>query len=109
MPDGFAYDPKIYYIKKGNIEVYVSGHTHRFLTVTGNALNSADVTETEDALQWLLNTYMRRPVPSAAPTGIPRKSYLTDESVIEKASLAKKHKEVPTPLAWRNHRLCLSQ
>ena len=89
LPDGFAYDPKMYYIKKGNIEVYIPGHTHRFLTVTGNALNSADVTETADALCWLLDTYMRRPVPSAAPAGIPGKSYLSDESVIEKASLAK--------------------
>ncbi len=89
LPDGFAYAPKTYYIKKGNIEVYIPGHTHRFLTVTGNAMNSADVTETADALQWLLDTYMRRPVPSAAPTGSPGKSYLSDESVIEKASLAK--------------------
>ena len=75
--------------KKGNIEVYVPGHTHRLLTVTGNALNSTDITETAEVLRWLLDTYMRRPVPSAAPIGSFGKSYLSDESVIEKASLAK--------------------
>lgn len=89
LPDGFAYDAKIYYIKKGNIEVYIPGHTNRFLTVTGNALNKTDVTETADALTWLLNSYMRRPTPpadSAVPSG---QSYLSDDSVIAKASTAK--------------------
>lgn len=32
LPDGFTYDTKTYYIKKGDIEVYIPGHTNRFLS-----------------------------------------------------------------------------
>lgn len=89
LPDGFAYDANTYYIKKSNIEVYISGHTNRFLTVTGGALNSADVVETADALIWLLDSYMCRPTPPPIPTVLLGQSYLSDESVIAKASTAK--------------------
>lgn len=87
VPEQFSYDTDIYYIKKGDIEVYIPGFTNRFLTVTGNALNREDVTETTEALTWLLNTYMHRPTPPAA-TSVSGRSYLKDESVIEKASNA---------------------
>lgn len=50
VPKQFAYDTATYYIKNGNIEVYIPGHTNRFLTVTGDVLNAADVTETAEAL-----------------------------------------------------------
>ena len=87
VPEQFSYDTDVYYIKKGDIEVYIPGFTNRFLTVTGNALNQEDVTETTEALTWLLNTYMHRPTPPAA-TSVSGRSYLKDESVIEKASNA---------------------
>lgn len=87
VPEQFSYDTDVYYIKKGDIEVYIPGFTNRFLTVTGNALNQEDVTETTEALTWLLNTYMHRPTPSAA-TSVSGRSYLKDESVIAKASNA---------------------
>lgn len=87
VPEQFSYDTDIYYIKKGDIEVYIPGFTNRFLTVTGNALNQEDVTETTEALTWLLNTYMHRPTSSAA-TSVSGRSYLKDESVIAKASNA---------------------
>lgn len=88
LPDGFTYDTKTYYIKKGDIEVYIPGHTNRFLTVTGNALTQADVTETAETLTWLLETYMRRPTPTTPAAVVCGKSYLTDDSVIAKASAA---------------------
>lgn len=88
LPSGFEYDTQTYYIKKGNIEVYIPGHTNRFLTVTGNTINGADVTETGESLVWLLDTYMRRPTPSTAATAIPNESYLSDDAVIAKASAA---------------------
>ena len=88
LPDGFTYDTKTYYIKKGNVEVYIPGHTDRFLTVTGNALTDADVVETADALVWLLETYMRRPTPPTPAVAAPGESYLSDEAVIAKASSA---------------------
>lgn len=87
VPEQFSYDTDVYYIKKGDIEVYIPGFTNRFLTVTGNALNQEDVTETTEALTWLLNTYMHRPTSSAA-TSVSGRSYLKDESVIAKASNA---------------------
>lgn len=89
LPDGFSYDAKTYYIKKGNIEVYIPGHTNRFLTVTGNALTNADVAETAGALTWLLETHMRRPTPSLPSVAAPGKSYLQDDAVISKASAAR--------------------
>lgn len=88
LPDGFTYDTQTYYIKKGDIEVYIPGHTNRFLTVTGNALTDADVAETAEALVWLLDAYMRRPTPPIPSTAVPGTSYLSDDSVIAKASEA---------------------
>ncbi len=88
LPDGFTYDTKTYYIKKGDIEVYIPGHTNRFLTVTGNTLADADVVEVAEALGWLLETHMRRPTPSTPATDIPGESYLSDKEVILKASAA---------------------
>ena len=87
VPEQFSYDTDVCYIKKGDIEVYIPGFTNRFLTVTGNALNQEDVTETTEALTWLLNTYMHRPTPPAT-TSVSGRSYLKDESVIAKASNA---------------------
>ena len=86
LPDGFSYDTGVYYIKKGDIEVYIPGHTNRFLTVTGNALTAADVVETAEALTWLLKTHMRRPTPPTPAVAVPGESYLSDEQVIAKAS-----------------------
>lgn len=89
LPSGFVYDTQTYYIKKGNIEVYIPGHTNRFLTVTGNTINGADVSETADALTWLLDTYMRRPTPPTLAVAAPGESYLSDDEVIRKASVSK--------------------
>lgn len=89
LPDGFIYDTQTFYIKKGDIEVYIPGHTNRFLTITGNAITEGDVTETADALHWLLDTYMRRPTPPTPAVAVPGESYLSDEEVIAKASAAK--------------------
>lgn len=89
LPDDFSYDTQTYYIKHGDIEVYISGHTNRFLTVTGNALTDADVVETAEALVWLLDAYMRRPTPPIPSAAVPGTSYLSDDSVIAKASEAK--------------------
>lgn len=88
LPDDFTYDTKTYYIKKGNVEVYIPGHTNRFLTVTGNAITDVDVTETAEALVWLLDTYMRRPTPPTSAVSAPGESYLSDGQVIAKASAA---------------------
>lgn len=89
LPGGFEYDTQTYYIKKDNIEVYIPGHTNRFLTVTGNTINGADVTETAESLVWLLDTYMRRPTPPTPAVAAPAESYLSDDEVIVKAASSK--------------------
>ena len=89
LPDGFIYDTAVYYIKHGDIEVYIPGHTNRFLTVTGNALTDTDVVETAEALTWLLDTHMLRPTPPTPAVDVPSESYLSDEDVIIKAASAK--------------------
>lgn len=89
VPEQLAYDTGIYYIKKGDIEVYIPGHTNRFLTVTGNVLNAADVAETTKALTWLLDTYMHRPMASSSSFAASGESYLSDEEIIVKAFSAR--------------------
>lgn len=88
-PEGYTYDSDIYHIKRGNVEVYVPGVTNRFVTLTGNVYQNGDVVECTDGLEWLLDTHMRRATPKASAESIERKSYLSDESVLDKALNAK--------------------
>lgn len=86
MPDGYTYDTSTYYINKGNIEVYVAGATNRFVTLTGNVYQQADIAEQTVAMQWLLDTHMKRKRPlNMVNPDLERDSYLSDESVLEKA------------------------
>lgn len=87
--DGYSYDKENYYIKKGNVEVYVSGSTNRFVTITGNAIQNLEIVENMDRFQWLIDTYMKRE--NNNTTVIPENngSYLTDDNVIQKAMLSK--------------------
>lgn len=89
IPDGFIYDKTVYFIKKGDIEVYIPGHTNRFLTMTGNSIGAADLAEEGESLTWVLDTYMLRPKPIKPVQAGEAISYLNDDSVIEKASAAK--------------------
>ena len=89
-PDNYSYDKDKYYIKKNNVEVYVAGATNRFVTLTGNAIRKTDVVENIDGFQWLIDTYMKRPISNLSIfTNEHRESYLTDESVIQKAMSSK--------------------
>lgn len=85
IPDGYIYDTNAFYIKKGDVEVYAAGATNRFVTLTGNVYSQADVTEQADAMQWLLDTHMKRQQPISNNPLPNRDSYLSDESVIEMA------------------------
>ena len=88
---GYTYDKNQYYINNRTLglEVYVSGATNRFVTLTGNVYCQGDVLEKSDALQVVLEKYMKRkaPVKKALPI-VEGHSYLNDDSVIEKAVLA---------------------
>jgi len=85
MPEGYTYDSSTFYIKKGNVEVYVAGATNRFVTLTGNVYQKAEVTEQVDAMEWLLDTHMKRKQPISNNPISDRDSYLSDERVIEVA------------------------
>ena len=85
-PD-FAYDKTVYYInnRQHGLEVYLPGVTNRFVTVTGDTFRSGSVSRNDDALQNLLDTFMKRKAQVSNRTVEPC-SYLTDEQVIEHAS-----------------------
>lgn len=85
-PD-FAYDKTIYYInnRQHGLEVYLPGTTNRFVTVTGDEFRTGTVTRNDEALQNLLDTFMKRKMQVSNRTVEPC-SYLTDEQVIEHAS-----------------------
>lgn len=83
MPEGYAYDSSTFYIRKGNVEVYVAGATNRFVTLTGNVYEKAEVTEQVDAMDWLLDTHMKRKQPISNNPIFDRDSYLSDDRIIE--------------------------
>lgn len=86
-----TYDKTKYYINNSKIglEVYVSGVTKKFCTITGNSANNLDVCERTQELGILLDKYMLRPMPQKSINTTTAISYLTDESVISKALSSK--------------------
>ncbi len=88
---GFIFDKSKYYInnQKLGLEVYISGVTNRFVTVTGDVFCNGDVLNMNEELQEVLDMYMKRPAPQKTENNIEAKSYLSDESVLEKAMIAK--------------------
>ena len=85
-PD-FAYDKTVYYInnRQHGLEVYLPGITNRFVTVTGDEFRAGTVTRNDEALQNLLDTFMKRKMQVSNRTVEPC-SYLDDSQVIEHAS-----------------------
>lgn len=88
---GFQYDSAKYYINnsKLGVEVYVYGATNKFVTVTGNVYQQGDVIEAGAQLQTLLDTFMLRNIKPRDEQPAVTASYLSDDSVIEKAKAAK--------------------
>lgn len=91
VAEDYVYDKNTYYIKNGNIEVYVAGATNRFVTITGDVYLENEICENMDSLEWLLNKYMKRKIPkkSSEELQVHRESYLTDDSVLAKAMTSK--------------------
>ena len=83
----FAYDKAVYYInnRKLGLEVYFPGATNRFVTVTGNTFREGIVPKDPEAVQSILDTFMKRAKP-VENKHIEARSYLSDASVIEHAS-----------------------
>ena len=89
-PD-FVYDKTVYYInnRKHGLEVYLPGTTNRFVTVTGDVYRPGSVTRNDDALQSVLDTFMKRTSPIKSGFSGSPVSYFTDEQVIKHASDSK--------------------
>ena len=85
-PD-FAYDKTQYYInnRKHGLEVYLPGVTNRFVTVTGDVYRQGSVSRNDEALQSILDTFMKRTNRIEGPA-VEACSYLDDEAVIAHAS-----------------------
>lgn len=60
----FPYDKEKYYLKNPNngLEIYTDKTTYRFVTITGNTVYGYPVIENNEALQYILDKYMLRPV-----------------------------------------------
>lgn len=61
-PD-FQYNKDLYYIhnQKLGLEIYVSGATNKFVTITGNVIKDVPIADCTVALQEILDLYMKRP------------------------------------------------
>lgn len=59
----FQYNKDLYYIhnQKLGLEIYVSGVTNKFVTITGNVINDVPIADCTAALQEILDLYMLRP------------------------------------------------
>src|SRR5699024_6170218 len=84
----FNYDTNTYYInnRKLGIEVYIAGVTKRFLTLTGDVFQDGKLEDMADTLPQFLEVFMKRPSTVKQNDLDEAVSYLSDESVIEKAS-----------------------
>lgn len=81
--DNLSYDKTKYYLKNPNngVELYLSGMTNRFMTITGNTLLNLPIRRvTSEELTEFLDQYMQRQKKSVKDTP------LTDDQIIEKAS-----------------------
>lgn len=58
--NGFDYDKSTYYInnQKKGLEVYISGATNKYVTITGNALHQGEYGDRTEALLTLIDKYM---------------------------------------------------
>ena len=88
--DDFKYDKIKYLInnQKLGLEVYVSGATNRFVTVTGNAYRDGVISNMTDKLQIVLDKYMLRPNITKPAATQSSQSFLTDETLFKKACTA---------------------
>lgn len=87
MSPNFVYDTKTYKMKGNKVEVYIGGHTNRFVTFTGKVYQEGVIDEQPDKLKWLLDTHLKREKMPQNP--IQEHSYLSDTAVLQKASKAK--------------------
>ncbi len=89
----FVYDREKYYIKNPNngIEIYTAGTTNRFVTITGDTIYGYPICENPEALQYVLDKYMLRPVKTTSKQNLDTKAHILDISEDEILSKAMKN------------------
>lgn len=87
LDSDFAYDKTVYYVnnRKHGLEVYLPGATNRFVTVTGDVYRAGKIDHNNEALQSVLDTFMKRSS-KVSGSSIEPVSYLSDEQVIDHAT-----------------------
>lgn len=85
------YDKDRYYIKHGDLELYIPGMTNRFVTVTGDVYRDGGVEDETEGLKAVLDQHLQR---NSAMTMLPDDfephSFLSDAEVLVKARREKK-------------------
>lgn len=98
VSEGFRYDKARYYInnQKAGLEVYISGCTQKYVTITGDALTPGlDLDERGEQLRTVLEKYMVRPraqtptQPTRPAAAVPAPADLDDRDLIERAKRAR--------------------
>lgn len=89
---GLTFDKNRYYTKRSDtgLEVYIAGNDHRYVTVTGNRLNIADIETRHKECMAVVEKYMKRPEKQQAKPAAPARpltnSDLSDDDIIRIAS-----------------------
>lgn len=80
----FQYDKARYYImnQKIGLEVYVAGCTSKYVSITGNVINSCDLAERGDRLQIVLDKYMQRPIQNSVPAQVPAPTVVVEDDIL---------------------------
>lgn len=99
---GIRYDKSRYYMNNRAIgmEVYVPGQTNRFFTVTGDVFRDMGIEERTAEVEKILEKYMVRPESNRETVDAPG-SYLSDDSVLEKANASKQGQKFNE--LWQGH------
>lgn len=90
--DNFKYDKDRFYInnRRLGLEIYVSGCTNKYVTLTGCVIRDVPVAQRTDRLALILDKYMQKPSQRPSEkTARPAAPSLTDEEVIKRAMAAK--------------------
>ena len=89
---GVDYDKQRYYINnhKLGLEIYVSGCTNKYVTLTGNVIRDLPINNCTTELKLVLDYYMKKGEDKKPESKPPASTcYLTDDEVITKALNAK--------------------
>lgn len=88
---GLKYDKEKYYFnnRELGLEIYVAGETNRFVTLTGDVIHGNDIEERTEETQLILDEYMLRTSVTQNYAADAPGSFLSDESVINKALVSR--------------------